>query len=309
MILLIPEESMKILITGSTGFLGSHLTKALVNEGHEVIILKRSFSDTWRIADVLPKVTVFNVDQRPLEHPFTECGPIDVVIHTATKYDRNGESASQLLNTNVLFPLKLLETATAFQTKMFINTDSFIHKNHLGYRYLPGYALTKKQFLEWGKDFGKSEKIHFINVRLEHIYGSFDSQTKFVPYIMRSCLNNLPELHLTPGNQKRDFIHINDAVTAYSLLIRQKITNVPWFKEYELGTGETVTVRNFVELIHQKSQSKTILKFGALPHRENEIMESKANNEDIKKLGWKNIINLEKGIEFLLKDEKNSIEF
>ena len=75
-----------------------------------------------------------------------------------------------------------------------------------------------------------------------------------------------------------------------------------------MGTGETVSVRNFVELIHQKSQSKTILKFGALPHRENEIMESKANNEDIKKLGWKNIINLEKGIEILLKDEKNSIE-
>ncbi|MGJ7923221.1 NAD-dependent epimerase/dehydratase family protein [Neobacillus sp. LXY-4] len=295
---------MKILITGSTGFLGSHLTKALVHEGHEVIILKRSFSDTWRIADILPKVTVFNVDQSPLEQLFTESGPIDVVIHSATKYDRNGENASQLLDSNVLFPLRLLETASAFKTKMFINTDSFIHKNLVGYRYLPGYALTKKQFLEWGKEFGTSEKIRFINVRLEHIYGSFDSETKFVPFILSSCLRNLPELQLTPGNQKRDFLHVNDAVTAYSLLIRQKITDVPWFKEYELGTGETVTVRHFVELLHQKTQSKTILKFGALPHRENEIMESKANNDDIKKLGWNSKISLEKGIELLLKDEK-----
>ena len=296
---------MKILITGSTGFLGSHLTKALVKEGYEVIILKRSFSNTWRISDVLSKVTVFNIDQCPLEQPFIEFGPIDVVIHTATMYDRNGESASQLLDANISFPLKLLETAISFQTKTFINTDSFIHKTNVGYKHLAGYALTKKQFLEWGREFSLAEKIRFINVKLEHIYGSFDSDSKFSTYIIKSCLNNITELHLTPGDQKRDFIHINDVISAYSLLLKLKMENFPWFKEYELGTGKTVTVQDFVETIHRKSQSKTILKFGAIPHRENEIMESKANIEELKKLGWKSEIDLEKGIELILLDEKN----
>ncbi|WP_377919037.1 NAD-dependent epimerase/dehydratase family protein [Bacillus songklensis] len=296
---------MKILMTGSTGFLGSHLTKELIKEGYEVIILKRSFSNTWRISDVLSKAAVFNIDQCPLEQPFIECGPIDVVIHTATKYDRNGERASQLLDANVSFPLKLLETAIAFQTKTFINTDSFIHKNSAGCKHLAGYALTKKQFLEWGREFSTAEKIRFINVRLEHIYGSFDGESKFFTYIMKSCLNNIPELHLTPGNQKRDFIHINDVVSAYSLLLKLEMADSPWFKEYELGTGETVTVRDFVELIHRKSQSKTVLRFDAIRHRENEIMESKANIEELKKLGWKSEINLEKGIELILADERN----
>lgn len=298
---------MKILITGSTGFLGSHLTKALVNEGHEVLIIKRSYSDTWRIADVLSKVVVFNIDKDSIEQAFKEFGSIDVVIHTATIYDRNGEKASKLLNTNVLFPLKILETAILNNTKMFINTDSFIHKNNLGYEYLQGYALTKKHFLEWGKEFGTSKKIHFINLRLEHIYGPFDSYTKFVPHVTKTCLENDTELNLTSGNQKRDFIHINDVISAYSLLITQKITDLPWFKEYELGTGEAVSVRDFVELIHRKSQSKTVLKFGALPYRENEIMDSKANNEELKKFGWINTISLEQGIEMMLKDEKYRI--
>ncbi|MGG3888364.1 NAD-dependent epimerase/dehydratase family protein [Metabacillus fastidiosus] len=296
---------MKILITGSTGFLGSHLTKTLVKEGHEVIILKRSFSNTWRISDVLSNVTVFNIDECSLEQPFIEFGSIDAVIHTATMYDRYGERVSQLLDANVSFPLQLLETAMSFQTKLFINTDSFIHKNNAGYKHLAGYALTKKQFLEWGKEFSLTGKIRFINVKLEHIYGSFDSESKFSAYIMRSCLNNIPELHLTPGDQKRDFIHINDVISAYSLLLKFGITDLTWFKEYELGTGKTVTVRDYVELIHLMSQSKTELKFGAIPHRENEIMESKANIEELEKLGWKSEISLKKGIELMLADERN----
>nr|WP_312029629.1 NAD-dependent epimerase/dehydratase family protein [Paenibacillus sedimenti] len=162
---------IKIVITGSTGFLGSHLTRVLVKEGYEVIIVKRSFSNTWRISDILSEVTVFNLDEEPFERPFIQCGPIDAVIHTGTKYDRNDESALQLLNANVSFPLELLETAASYQTGMFINTDSFIHKNNAGYRHLAKYALTKKQFLEWGKELSAAEKIRFLNCRLEHIYG------------------------------------------------------------------------------------------------------------------------------------------
>lgn len=293
---------MKVLITGATGFLGSHLTKAFIQEGYEVIILKRSFSNTWRISNVLSKVTSFNIDRCSLEQPFKDCGPIDIIIHTATKYDRNGESATQLVDANISYPLKLMETAIAYQTKRFINTDSFIHKGNNGYKHLAAYSLTKKHFLDWGREFSFEEKIQFINVKLEHLYGSFDNENKFSSYILRSCLNNVTELHLTPGDQKRDFIHINDVVSAYLLLLKQD--DSPWFKEYELGTGETATIRDFVEMIHRKSQSKTKLKFGAIPHRENEIMESKANNIELKKLGWRSEVNLEEGIEFILSDEK-----
>ncbi|WP_078428358.1 NAD-dependent epimerase/dehydratase family protein [Alkalihalobacterium alkalinitrilicum] len=296
---------MKILMTGSTGFLGSHLTRALVKEGHEVIIIKRSFSNTWRIVDILSKVVVYNMDQCSLEKPFEEHGPIDVVIHTATKYDRNGESSSQLLHSNVSFPLQLLEKSISYHTKLFINTDSFINKKNEGYQYLVSYALTKKQFLEWGREFSLAGKICFINIKLEHIYGPFDNEDKFTTYIIKSCLKNIPELHLTEGFQKRDFIHVNDVLTAYSIILNKNMKGLPGFQEYELGLGECKTIREFIELIHEKSQSKTLLKFGAIPLRQNEIMESKANIEELKKLGWKSKINLEQGIELVLQAEKN----
>lgn len=299
------EGTMKILITGATGFLGSHLTRALVNEGYQIIILKRSFSDTWRISDLLSKVEIFNSDNSILEKAFIEYGPIDVVIHTATRYDRNGEKFSDLLQSNVLFPLRLLETASAFETKLFINTDSFIHKYNQGYKHLAGYAKTKQQFLQWMKVYSSLEKIKLVNVKLEHVYGPFDNKTKFIPYIINSCKGNIPELNLTLGEQRRDFIHVNDVISAYLLLVKQEQEKSHWFNEYEVGTGNSVPLRQLVELIHEKTKSKTLLRFGALPYHENEIMDSKADNSDTKKLGWKYQINLDNGIEATISAEQS----
>jgi CDP-paratose synthetase len=55
---------MKVLITGATGFLGSHLVKSLLLDNHEIIILKRSFSDITLIKDVLFQIKAFNSSQR-----------------------------------------------------------------------------------------------------------------------------------------------------------------------------------------------------------------------------------------------------
>jgi len=76
-----------ILLTGPTGFLGSHLLQALLNEGYKVIILKRSFSDTWRINHLLDNLKSYDINKTPLEKPFEE-NKIDIIIHTATNYGR-----------------------------------------------------------------------------------------------------------------------------------------------------------------------------------------------------------------------------
>ncbi|MBM7622192.1 nucleoside-diphosphate-sugar epimerase [Bacillus tianshenii] len=293
---------MKILVTGATGFLGSHLVKALLKDDHEVIILKRSFSNTWRLSDVLLQISSYDIDKYTLEKIFREHKNIDAIIHTATQYDRHGEKYSEIVESNVLFPLRLLEIATKYKVGFFINTDSFINKNNNGYQHLLRYALTKRQFLEWGKQFAAISKIRFINVRLEHIYGPFDDDTKFTTFIIKSCLRNVTELALTPGNQKRDFIYIDDVVSAYNTLLKQKDSD--FFCEYELGTNKTVTIRYFIEQVHKITQSNTNLIFGSLSYRENEIMESKANNEKLRILGWQDKVPLNEGIKKVIQEEK-----
>lgn len=175
---------------------------------------------------------------------------------------------------------------------------------HYGYQHLAGYALTKLQFLQWLKVYSSLEKIKIANLKLEHVYGPFDNKNKFIPYIYRKCFNNVPELNLTLGNQKRDFIHISDVVSAYSVVLKQKMENFHYFQEYEVGIGSSVSVRKLVELIHDKTNAKTLLRFGALPHHKNEIIDSKANNFKLKKLGWVDQVSLENGIELTMAEEQ-----
>ena len=53
--------AIKILLTGATGFLGSHLLESFLHQGFEVVILKRSTSDTWRISHLIEKIKSYNI--------------------------------------------------------------------------------------------------------------------------------------------------------------------------------------------------------------------------------------------------------
>ena len=283
---------MKVLVTGATGFLGSHLVKGLLRAGHEVAILKRSFSDTWRINHIIKQLDCYNLDKCALDAPFKSHGKFEAIIHTATCYGRKGEDIVEIFEANTLFPLKLLETATFFNTDTFFNTNTILSK------YLNSYSLSKKNFMEWGKQFADSGKIQFTNIKLEHIYGPWDDESKFTTYIMKSCLANIPELRLTLGEQKRDFIYIDDVVEAYLMLL--KTSNKEIYQDYELGSGQAISIREFVETVHSMIGSKTMLNFGALPYREGEIMESNANISALKEIGWTPKINIKTGIEKII---------
>ena len=76
-----------ILLTGATGFLGSHLLKYLFKKRYEVVVLKRSTSDVSRITKIIDNVTTYNIDETPIELAF-KSHKIDVVMHLATSYGK-----------------------------------------------------------------------------------------------------------------------------------------------------------------------------------------------------------------------------
>jgi CDP-paratose synthetase len=275
-----------VLVTGATGFLGSHLVKSLLKKDYQVIILKRSFSNTWRINDVLSQLICFDIDVCEIDQPFKEAEKIDAIIHTATCYGRHNDSISDVFTANTVFPVKLLETAASFKVNTFINTDTFYNKGIVPYKGLPNYSLSKYQFTEWGKLFASLDKIKFCNIRLEQIFGSLDDDTKFVTYLIKNCLSNIDTLNLTAGEQERDFIYVDDVVSAYLFLLEQ-LNQIPKkYAEYELGCGQSIPLREFVKTVHNLTHSRTQLNFGVLPYRDNEIMHSQANIEPLNKLGW-----------------------
>jgi nucleoside-diphosphate-sugar epimerase len=288
-----------VLITGATGFLGSHLLEALLSQGYEVSILKRSTSDTWRIDHLVDQVSSYNIDQVTIEKAFKP-KKVNAVIHTACTYGRHGESAHEVVKTNLLFGLEVLDAATLFNTDTFFNTDTLLPK------YLNAYSLSKKQFSEWLKQ--RSTEIKVVNLKLEHMYGPRDDQTKLVPWIIGQLEQGVDRISLTEGDQKRDFIYIDDVVSAYTLAL-QKADQLNEYTEFDVGTGQLTSVREFVAAIYENYQklnptNTTELGFGDIPMRNGEMMTVDVDNNALKEIGWCVKTEQSENMKKLFKDSK-----
>jgi len=280
-----------VLLTGATGFLGSYLLDALLLKGYKVIILKRTISNLWRIEHLMSQVTSYDVDVEPLELAFSEQN-IDYVIHTACHYGRNGDSISKIAETNLMFSLRILEASIKFNTDTFFNTDTLLSK------HLNVYTLSKKHFVEWLQQ--NSDKIQVVNLKLEHMYGPKDDTSKFVPWVMSQLKENAADIKLTEGKQLRDFIYIDDVVSAY-LSTLEKVNSLGSFNQFDVGTGTLVSVKDFLQKIKRQYEigfglNSTKLAFGELPFRADEMMTVEVNNQPLLDLGWRPKVSIEKGI-------------
>lgn len=120
---------------------------------------------------------------------------------------------------------------------------------------------------------------------------------------MKKIINNEEFLELTSGEQTRDFIYVKDVVTAFEQVLIS-FDNLQPFQEFEIGTGKSYPIKELVTIIKEAAKSSTVLKFGALPYREGEIMESFCNNSALKILGWEVETSIQTGIMKVVNFEK-----
>ncbi|EKD54161.1 MAG: CDP-abequose synthase [uncultured bacterium] len=284
-----------LLLTGATGFLGSHLLRAIHLKYH-CIVLKRTASSLERIQDLLPAMMAYDIDHIALDSIFKQHA-IHAIIHCATHYGRKQTDRIQILKSNLLFPLELLELAERYHVKFFLNTDTILDKR------ISDYTLSKRQFHEWLQVLSK--KMVCVNVALEHFYGPFDDATKFVSHIILALLKKETRLELTQGEQKRDFIFIADVISAFEKIIAASLLKEPGLFHYELGSGKTVRIRDLVEKVQMLIGNKvTELAFGKIPYRAEEVMESTVNLTAIQTLNWTAETSLEQGLKTTIAYEK-----
>jgi len=277
-----------IFITGGSGYLGSALIRRLIDNGYIVYCLRRSISKVDRLENISKKI--FWVDDYNLNFDkFFEINSIDYILHCATNYGRNEQDPIATIDANLLLPLRILNAASKHGVKAFINTDTILDKriNH--------YSLSKNHFYDWLLNY--SNIIKCVNIKLEHFYGPNDDPTKFISYILNELLNNSDCIDLTAGHQKRDFIYIDDVVSAFISIIDSIDKSLIMFDEYQVGTGYSISIRDVVNLMKELTgNSTTSLNFGKIPYRYNEIMNPKINIIKLSNLGWAPKYNIAEGL-------------
>lgn len=286
-----------IVMTGATGFLGSHLLRALIASGHDVCVLKRSFSATWRINDLMSNIRVVDLDSDDPESVF-RTGVVDTVLHCAADYGRRDVEPYRVVEANIVLPLKLLHLARRFGVRRFINSDTVLDKR-IGH-----YSLSKSQFHQWLET--HSSDLVCCNVALEHFYGIGDDGSKFVPFLLRALINDTPRIDLTPGDQRRYFIHVNDVVAAYLAVLQFSSTSPTGLHHFEVGALEPVTIKEFALLAKALCKNtRTELQFGALPYRSREVMLPQLDLTPLQALGWSPRISLEMGLVHTIEGERS----
>ena len=287
---------MKILLTGGTGFLGSNILRRLLGLGHELFCIKRETSSLERVNFFKHKIKWFNLETSDFDEIISSY-KIEGIIHCATDYGRKQLNPIQTIETNLILPLKLLHAAANNNVLVFINTDTVLDKR------VDTYSLSKRQFSEWLEKY--SNDILTINVALEHFYGPFDNDSKFVTYVILKMLGNEDSIDFTLGLQKRNFVYIEDVIDAFIVLLNNinKLDNS--FHNFEVGTEDSVTIKDFVGLVKKLCNNNTTdLNFGAINYRENEVMNTNTNTEKLKSLGWFPRFSLEDGLKNTIDLEK-----
>ncbi|WP_353614661.1 NAD(P)-dependent oxidoreductase [Mangrovibacter phragmitis] len=290
--------SKKIILTGASGFIGKHLLTKLLEDNYHVLALKRPESNKVVCAENLIWANINDVEN----HSFIN-GGVDAIIHLATDYGRSDEGGviSQYM-CNVLLPLRLVELARLKKIPLFISADSFFGKYE--YSYMKTYILSKKHFKELAEELLRDSATGFANLRLEHVYGEGDGSKKFIPFIVHALKTSKEQIKCTSGVQRRDFVYVEDVINAFIYVLKYHPSNR--LVEYEVGTGESHSLKEMIEELKEQLKSDAPVKYGAIQLRNDEILDSKANIDNLNKLGWHPVYSLKDGVKKMLNKEKIS---
>ena len=295
---------MNILITGSTGFIGSYLLKSLLEStNYNIIILKRSKSHTFRIDNLLSKVSTFDIDKTELEDIFKN-NSIDGIIHLATNYIKahKFEDISGLIESNITFPTKLIELSVKYKVDFFINTGTFF-ENNLNSNPITEqsetkpynlYASTKLAFNNILEYYASNSALNILTLKLAAPFG-YNDNPKLVPYLIKSVLNN-KKIILEQGEQEWDFIYVKDVVSAYIKAIKfctNSKRNI--YEEILIGTAKKTSIKEITNIINNLYGKKMITL--EKDYQPNQIFEAYVDNSKAKNmLQWLPQYSIEDGL-------------
>lgn len=297
--------SNKILITGSSGFIGANLVRRLILQNHEIYIFTRKNSDKWRIKDLLPAVHEIEIDfmDRSLLNKHIKDIKPEIIFHLAAyggyPFQNNLDS---MIEANIVSTSNLLQESNSIDYKIFINTGS---SSEYGYKNKPMietdplipasfYASTKAATTYLCQVFAKLYSKPITTVRPFSVYGPFEEKTRLIPKVIVASLQN-KDIQLTTGKEQRDFIYIDDFIDCIIKIADnpQKATG----EIFNIGSGEQHGVKDVVSRISKLTKSKSKLLWGAYKPRAWDTDYWVGDISKVKKIiGWESRTTLNSGL-------------
>lgn len=252
---------MNVLILGANGYLGSKIAHTLVKENYQVVCTKRPKSDLSRIEDLHANSMVKFIPATVEAIEATlQYAKFDLVLNLACNYGRSDVLYDGVIESNVEFPLKVLNKVSEEGVHRFITIGTGLPDD------LNMYSFSKKIFSDFGKFYVEKQGIDFYSMKLEMFYGSDEPKDRFIPNLIYNMLEG-NEVNVTLGTQHRDIIFIEDVVDA---IIRVIHSYFKGYWEIPVGTGIAPTISELVDFIWEETGKKSKINRGGVRMRFNE---------------------------------------
>lgn len=250
---------MNLLVLGGNGYIGSKVTRNLVKDNHSLVCTKRSSSNLSRLEDLNEKIKWIPASVDSVEAAM-KYEKFDAVLNMACNYGRSNVLYDDVIEANIEFPLKVLNTAVEHGTKNYLTIGTGLPDD------LNMYSFSKKMFSEFGRFYVDKHDITFNSLLLEMFYGADEPKNRFLPSIIMKMIAGEP-IDITIGTQHRDIISSDDIVKAIMMVF---FSDLRGFHEIPVGTGEAPTISEIVDFIWEKTGRKSEIRKGAIPMRTNE---------------------------------------
>lgn len=321
---------MKVLVTGGTGFIGSHTVVELQQKGFEVVIADNLSNSRMEVVESINKITgirpVFYqidcCDITALEKIFATEG-IDAVIHFAA-HKAVGESVEKPLmyyRNNLLSLINLLDLCKKYKTQHFVFSSSCtvygepdslpINENAIVKQAESPYGQTKKVSEDILRDTTKAENINVIALRYFNPVGAHESAligeyplgkpANLMPVITQTAIGKIKSFTVfgtdyptRDGSNIRDYIHVVDLAQAHVIAIERMAgkKSKSKFEIFNIGTGNGISVLEMIHAFERTTGVKLNYELGA--RRAGDVVQVWADTTFANnELGWKATRNLD----------------
>ena len=266
---------MKIFVTGSDGFIGSHLVEKLIKKGHKVkaLVQYNSFGSIGHLEyldkNYKGKLEIEHGDIRDIEFLNKSIAGSDIVLHLAAliAIPYSYDAIESYIDTNIKGTLNVIKASLRNNIKHIVSTSTSevygsaqyipIDENHRLIGQSP-YSASKIGADQIAMSFYYSFKAPITILRPFNTYGPRQSLRAVIPSVIIQCLKNKSKINLGDVTTTRDFNYVDDITIAFLKVINNKKSIG---KVINIGSNYEISIKDLAKLIIQLTKSNSKLSF------------------------------------------------
>ena len=284
--------SKNILVTGGSGFIGSHVVDSLIKKNYKVTVFDLTKPRRKGVKFIKGNLLNYNLVSKAVKKN-------NIIFHLAAVSDINKEKNIPLktISTNIIGTTNLLEASRGANIKKFIFASTYYSNSNAGNLY----TTSKKASELIIKNYNLLYGLNYTILRYPTAYGPRNREVDAISIFVKKAFKNLTLIIHGNGQQKRNYLHAEDLAEGSMVGMKNKLNN----KTITLASNSNIKITHLAKKIIKLTKSKSKIKYDRKRKRIDDFTSSfKSSNKIYNFIGWKPKFSLSRGLSDYIQNKK-----